>query len=352
LFQTSDFSVRKLHSAGIVSEHSIIESGDAVMYWSEEGIIVITLDDTLADIKAQNVTDQTIKTFYDNIGSVQQTLVQAVVDKIGKKAYWFYPTTAESTLEWPAKLDKALVMDLRTGGFYKWTIGLTETSPFVIGGFAKVGRSIATREDTVVIGADTVVVGADDVIVSTESGIAGQRSSKVKLATFVPNGSDWDFRFSEEINSSFVDWQSWDGTGVDYSSYLETGHFSGGEPMYDKQVEMVQFYFERTESSFVDNGSGGVEFDFPSSCLMRAKWDWTTSTDFNRWSQQQQIYRFLRPYILGAIGSSFDYDQDVIFTRVRVRGKGKSFLLRLESESGKDFRLIGWGIKASSGSKP
>ena len=141
----------------------------------------------------------------------------------------------------------------------------------------------------------------------------------------------------------------YDSTGLPYESYVDTGYEMLGDSMRDKQATYVFCYFNRTEEEFVDNGDG-VVFDYPSSCRMYGKWDWTSTNTANKWSDPQQVYRFLRNFT-PAVGS-FDYSYDVIETKNKVRGKGKALSLRFESEEGKDFQLLGWAINYTAGATP
>jgi hypothetical protein len=47
---------------------------------------------------------------------------------------------------------------------------------------------------------------------------------------------------------------------------------------------------------------------------------------------------------------TFTYPYDTIVCRTKVRGKGRVMRMRFESETGKDFYLIGWEIV--SGTNP
>jgi hypothetical protein len=42
--------------------------------------------------------------------------------------------------------------------------------------------------------------------------------------------------------------------------------------------------------------------------------------------------------------NTWDYPSSVISTRLKLRGKGRSTRLRFESEQGKDFILLGYGV--------
>jgi hypothetical protein len=82
--------------------------------------------------------------------------------------------------------------------------------------------------------------------------------------------------------------------------------------------------------------TGGCEdTDVASSCLVRTGWDHAYSTDTGRLSRQFQVYREVRHQ---------DGDYSVVTTRNRVRGRGGSYFMRMDTEPGKDCRILGWNL--------
>ena len=109
----------------------------------------------------------------------------------------------------------------------------------------------------------------------------------------------------------------------------------------EKEANSVYTFFKRTEQNYIQDGPDLV-FDFPSGCQMRAKWQWSDSAASGDWGAQQQVYRLDR-YHVPAVGP-FDYGYEVIQTISQVPGKGRALSLRFDSETGKDFHLLGWSI--------
>lgn len=95
-----------------------------------------------------------------------------------------------------------------------------------------------------------------------------------------------------------------------------------------------------------------LQFDYPSSCFLTSKWDWTGTGSANRWSEPQQVYRLRQPFFPEDENTPFDYDYTVVETKNKIRGKGKSLSLRFESEPGKDFQLLGWSIRYTAEQTP
>ena len=110
-----------------------------------------------------------------------------------------------------------------------------------------------------------------------------------------------------------------------------------------KQVPYIQFYFKRTEDGY-SAATGTLELTNQSSCLVQAQWNWADSANSGRWGTQFQAYRLLRPYIPTGASDPFDYGDGVIVTKNKLRGYGKTLSLYIQSEAGKDMKLLGWGM--------
>ena len=82
----------------------------------------------------------------------------------------------------------------------------------------------------------------------------------------------------------------------------------------------------------------------PSSCLIQTKWDFSDSDAGGRFSRQFQAYRFRRHQIPASLSDPFDNGHYIITTRNKLRGRGRSFKMRMETEAGKDCRVVGWNI--------
>lgn len=152
------------------------------------------------------------------------------------------------------------------------------------------------------------------------------------------------YTFSNIDNDNLVDWES-EG-GFEFDSFIETGYEILENVLIEKEANTVYCFFMRTEMNvFPNEGENGVVFDQPSSCYMVAKWHFSDSETSGKWSNPQQVYRlqrFFLPDSAPAEGAPFDYGYEVIQTINQVRGKGRSLVLRFESEDDKDFHLLGW----------
>jgi hypothetical protein len=80
------------------------------------------------------------------------------------------------------------------------------------------------------------------------------------------------------------------------------------------------------------------------------RWDYT-DLDVGQWTKQEQAYRLHRQYVPQDAADPFDYGYTLIQTKLRMRGKGKAFSIRYESETGKDMQLIGFAVNVKAPAK-
>ena len=52
----------------------------------------------------------------------------------------------------------------------------------------------------------------------------------------------------------------------------------------------------------------------------------------------------LRNYIPTDANDEFNYGQSVIVTKNKIRGKGKALSMNIQSQAGKDMKLLGWSM--------
>jgi len=106
-----------------------------------------------------------------------------------------------------------------------------------------------------------------------------------------------------------------------------------------KNAPYIAIYTRLTEEGFTYTGSA-YESIRPSSLLISAAWDFNDT-----FSATQQAYRLKYPVVVNPDDlTSFPYPEDVITTRLKIRGHGRSVRLKYSSEQGKDFILLGWGV--------
>ena len=78
--------------------------------------------------------------------------------------------------------------------------------------------------------------------------------------------------------------------------------------------------------------------------LVTGKWDWTISSVPGRWTTAQEGIKPRRYFIPTSATTPRKDGFGVLKSRLKIRGKGESLVIRYESKTGKDFQILGWTI--------
>lgn len=349
VFSINNVTITKLSDVGAVGVDNIVAVDNTILYWTDQGIYAVLPDDSSLNITVQNITETTIQDLYNDISGIQRENAFGVLDRVNRKVYWLYNNDLVSTTGAVSFYNRALVYDIRMNAFYEYVYQDVDTTKTRLScPFFKQDIINSVEEVGVLAGVDEVIAGVDSVVVELQSSATYETPSVLFVTIPTNAGGNDTVTFSLYNNRLLKDWPL--AENVSYDSYVETGHELLQEPGTNKQIGSIHCFFNRTEESFIDRGTG-IEFDYPSGCILTSKWEWTTTGTANRWSEPQQVYRFRAPFIAGASLDPFDYDYSVISTRSKVRGKGKAVSFRFESEEGKDFQLLGWAIEYTAGTK-
>ena len=347
-FIATSFQVSKVSPNGVINPRSIVNVGGNFVYWSKAGIYLLSPDAGSGRFSAQSISLTSIQSLYLNIPDLGKNNCRGFYDEKENRVRWMYnDSTTYSTDNYINRYTKELVLDLTLQAWYTNSISsLASNSPAITDYIEVPGYAVSTSNSTVEVGTDDVIVTAGTTVIITDT-ILTNRSSLFSF--LVMRGSS--FTISKYNSSSFTDWKTaGSGTGANYSSYLVTGYELFNDLMRKKQAPYIFFYFNRTEDGFSTVGSS-LLLDNPSSCLVQAQWNWANSANSGKWGNQFQAYRLLRNYIPSGAADPFDYGDSVIVTKNKLRGSGKCLSLKIESEAGKDMKLLGWGISASAISK-
>lgn len=349
VFSVNNVTVTKLSDVGSVGPDNIVAVDNTILYWTDQGIYAVLSDDSALNASVQNITETSIQDLYNSISGIQRQNTFGVLDKVNRKIYWMYNDNLVSSSGAVSFYNRALVYDIRMNAFYEYVFqDVDSTKTRLSCPFFKQDIVNSVEEVFIVAGADDVIAGTDTVVVDVASSLTYETPSVMFVTVPTNTGGNDKVTFSLFSNRLFKDWPL--AENVSYASYIETGYELLQEPGAVKQISSVHCFFNRTEESFIDRGTG-IEFDYPSGCILTSKWEWTDTGTANRWSDPQQVYRFRAPFIAGASLDPFDYDYTVVSTRSKVRGKGKAVNFRFESEEGKDFQLLGWAVEYTAGTK-
>lgn len=347
-FVATSFQVSKITTFGTSNPKSIINIGGSFLYWAKSGIVLLKQDEGSGRYIAQNISLTTIQTLYLDISELGKQYCKGYFDERENRARWLYnDTDTYSTETGINKYNRELVFDITLQSFYTNTISsLVSNSPYIVDYIDIPGYSVSTADTEVVVGSNTVIVTSGTSVVITEDQVQN-RISQFSFLTMIGTS----FTISKYRNTTFYDWVIPSGsTGINYSSYLITGYELFGDLMREKVVPYILFYFKRTENGFELDGNTNLIHSDPSSCLVQSQWNWANSAASGKWGTQFQAYRLLRNYIPTGSEDPFNYGDSVIVTKNKLRGSGKCLSLKINSDAGKDLRILGWGVTANANS--
>ncbi len=387
VFRASSFSVNRITRVGILQPETFVEAEGVPFWWSRFGIHTLTTDDVSGQGKEQNLTIPTIQAFWDAIDPDAKLKVTAVYDGINKRIYWGYPDASE-TVE--SKINNFLILDIPLQAFFPWKISdQTSNTDAVVGLAFFSGYGARPLELDVLANSS-----ADDVLTSSGGTDVNAGSFVTSTVYIIKTAGNTDFTAvgaaSNNVGTVFTASGAGSGTGVatqandvtstqiststtgdpaiilicrdgstnkitmgaftsigfldwgdtNYSSFAETGYDFIGDAVTKKNAPYIVTYCRLTETGFTGNPTAGFESIRPSSLKVSAAWDFAEN-----FGTSQQVYRLKFPVIPNQDDlTDFDYPEDVITSRVKILGHGRSMRIKYESEQGKDFLLLGWGM--------
>lgn len=341
-FSATDLVLDKVSAIGTEFPKTIISVGDLIFWWSEVGIHALEqASGQFGPIPGKfgndNIAEQTIQSFYNDIPEECKKNAKVVYDPKTNVVQWLYSNDANT----PRIYTHVLNFDVTLQAFYPWEFSqYEENGPKVRGVILDRKILVNTFEEDVVTTSGETVTETDLEVVETEIRNNVVEDRPTNITYVITDGVN--LTFGQVNNQDFVDWESYDGVGLPYTSFMETGYEILNDAMRKKQTPRVFIHFRRTE----DDPS-----EPPSSCKFRTKWDWTSSANSNKWSREIEAYR---PKTMRLpTTADFESGMPVVISNNKVRGSGKSIQFRFEcSEAGKNFDLLGWSVAYAGNTEP
>ena len=339
VFRASQYSVRRVSRVGLLSAESFVATEGLPFWWSRFGIHTLTLDQVSGAASETNISLPTIQTLWDAISGPAKENVTSTYDAINKKIYWAYPSNSEAT---STKLSSFLILDIPLQAFYPWTISdqAASTDSIIDMSFYSGFGGVDLVQNVVDSSGSNIIDSSGNNVVTTVT--ASISTGDPAIVLLIKDGATNKLTMGSFSGTDFLDW----GT-ANYVSFAETGYDFGGDMILKKNAPFVVVYTRLTETGFTGDEIAGYEVVNPSSILL------STSYDFkDTFSQGQQAYRLKYPVVVDVDNlDNFSYPEDVVTTRLKVRGKGRSMRMRFESEQGKNFILIGYAVIVAGNSR-
>lgn len=313
-FSATSYKVSKVSNFGGVGRgQSTLVVGNILFFLSEEGIFAIQPTD-LGNMELKSLSEGTIQKFYSKISSAARNRAFAIYDPVNKKIRWLFNLNldADGNNFWNNQKYMELVYDVNLQAFEKNDIAGLD-------GYALVAPFQASLKAHLV----------QDQVEETSfvRYILLKREATLKFTVVDFNNKQWrDFQFI-------------DGVGIDAKAYCLTGYQIAGDSVVDKQAPYLVMHFYRTEKT-TDNDAVPKE---QSSCMFRIQWNFSNSEASNKWSPLREAYRYVKP-MLAFPNSQYDTGFDIISTKNKVRGNGRSFALYFETSPYKACNIVGWNL--------
>ena len=332
-YDITKIAISKIYNEGLSDEESPVTFPGGVAFFSESGIIQVTRDPTVGTLNAQNITDSTIKSLYEEVYKDQS------VSAVGYDA-------RNSRVEWCFNGGDVLQLDVRTGGFFRHHY--PETVDMII---QRPDSFVSATDEVVTVGGVPVTVDSEEVTVSVETTSAAPETGLIYLQISITGiglgYQSTDYRRMYLANENLVDL----GT-EEYEAYAVAGFDTFNDPSADKDIDRLFIWFEITEDGATLSG-GGYELDNQSACNLSTRWEWATSEAANRWYNHGNVYKLPTYYVVDpGPPVVFDPGYDVTSTCVDLLGQGKAVTFRFDAEPGKHMSIWGWSVIASSEVNP
>ena len=329
-FTATNYRVIKLTESGCISAKSVVTDGDKLMFWADDAIYLVAFNENGA-LKAQSMTDQTIKTLYQNIDNYSKENCKGIYDALSKKIKWLYRTDPLFVSD---NITYELIFDMTLAAFYRYRLFNDSQNMYeVVQGFDTNKFSSEELNVDVDAGADDVLVGIDPVVLNVGRKVSSNRN--VRYLILKKEAGVYSFTFGYYKNELWKDWNE-----VDAKATLLTGSMTAGDVSAIKNIPYLFTVFEMTET-----GTDAVgELVGRSSCMMRCQWDWATSVDSGRWTNPQQVYRLKRVESTNLNQVGLKSASKTVITKSKIRGQGRAFAVYYETVPDYDCRLIGWNI--------
>lgn len=158
-FRANDYSVAKISSMATLSNMSFVTVEGAPIWWTRTGVWTLAKN-PVGSAEAKNITDESIKTFFDEIPDQAKVTAKGAYNPVLKRVQWLYQAdrNAEDFFSYNAILN----LDINLGA---WWVYLPEKSEQVDirGIFVTEGYVYNRRMAEVFVGDDNVLVGMDEV---------------------------------------------------------------------------------------------------------------------------------------------------------------------------------------------
>lgn len=318
-FTAVDYTVQKISTIATLTATSFVEVNGYPSWWNSDAIyVMIPTQGGLPSIQA--ISTDTIDSFYAEIPLTSKKFARGIYHTTDKHIRWIYRSESTDQLTQQYEFDRVLNFNVLTKAFYPWSVSDSDVKINAILTSDLAAGTVNT--ELVTDSAVTVTDGGQDVFVFESSGLELSPFDKY-LVSYADAGS-YEFTFAEKINADYVDWFSYDDTGVPFESYFVTGYKIKGQGLNKFQNNWIRVY---------------SRLDTPVSYYFQGVWDFAATGNTGRWSSNQLV-------------EHTDTNYSTASKRLKVRGHGLALQLKVTSAEGEPFDIVGWSAMQSGNQVP
>lgn len=320
-FTASDYTSVRISSIGSLSSTSFVDVGGLPAWWNADGIYTMQLTQT-GGPSIQSLTYTTVRKMYDAIPLLCKTQAKGFFNSTTGVVQWLYRSTESSDPTVQYEFDSILNFNVSTNAFYQWTL---PTSDVKVHSLFVVPPDTATpAESNVVDNSAADVLDNDGNNVTTFATTIGSRVPIFKYLVSYNDGTNYNFTIADNVDTSYLDWVTYDTVGVDYDSYFTTGYKIHGNAITKFQPTYVEIYSKT---------------DLPVSYYFQSIWNYANTGSTGKWSSKQYV-------------EHTDLNYDYTTRRLKVRGSGLVLQFKITSLPGKAFKIAGWATQETGNTQP
>lgn len=310
-FKATDYTVEFISDVGGISDLSIVKIDNSLVWWNYDAIYGLSMDQVGASYQVENISKPTIQSIVDSIPPDNKMRIKGIYNKKDRVVQWLFDDRDDVSLGY----NRILEFNVVSKAFYTYTIS-TSLSPQIVGIISISGqKSEAVEEEVVTLSGEIVTtVTGQEVVISRQRVIPNTESFKYPTLIYEDT---LGFTYSDS-SEYYEDWTSFGGASFD--SFFVSGYRIRGELLRSFNSTPISVVLRK-----IDDGA----------IWIKGVWDYGS-----RITTPQSLY--LQRSDIG----------DYLIRRVKLRGKGKSFQLRFDSEGNSPFSLIGWSTFDSGGQVP
>jgi hypothetical protein len=339
LFSATGYSIKKIYDGDLLSSFRPLPTQGSLLNLSPRGLDVINIGEVSAEPEASSFPTQNVETIFRQLTTSELSSMNISYDTKASKI--FIKINREGS-----KVRTLMIYDLKLKAWYKYEFPIPDNL-IDYGLYQSKSFRVTNEPVSITYGGDVITYGTDYVVEYAASFINIVPTVLLLCIDTISNETK-TFSFSDESFKDFVGYSF--GTnvdGVDAGAYLTTGYQLIDSTNKSKSINNIMTHMVKTESAFVDDGVGGLTLPNQSSCIMRIGYDFPTKGSYtindNNWSKPRQVYKIRLP---GVPYEGFVPMEgvDVVSSKIRPRGKGRSMLFDFRTEPGKNCHLLGWAV--------